>query len=51
MDTLGPGRVQLRPPRGGREWDADAAYVRPAKAHEILRMGPRAANRSERRTS
>ncbi|MGW5735135.1 MULTISPECIES: hypothetical protein [Streptomyces] len=29
--------VQLRPPGGGREWDADPAHVRPADENECLR--------------
>ncbi|QES45290.1 hypothetical protein DEJ49_33675 [Streptomyces venezuelae] len=38
MDSLGPGRVQLRPPGGGLEWDADADHVRAARGDEILRV-------------
>ncbi|WP_030777404.1 hypothetical protein [Streptomyces sp. NRRL S-920] len=40
MDHLGT-RLQLRPPNGGREWDADPAYVRPAMEHEILKASAR----------
>ncbi|WP_107097909.1 hypothetical protein [Streptomyces atriruber] len=29
--------LQLRPPGGGREWDADPARVRPAAESEIRR--------------
>ncbi|MEU6676704.1 hypothetical protein [Streptomyces sp. NPDC046925] len=29
--------LQLRPPGGGREWDADPVQVREAKGDEILR--------------
>ncbi|MGW6056810.1 hypothetical protein [Streptomyces sp. NPDC055189] len=29
--------LQLRPPGGGREWDADPARVRKAQGDEILR--------------
>lgn len=36
MDCVGR-RLQLRPPGGGREWDADPASVREAKDDEILR--------------
>lgn len=37
MDHVG-NRVQLRPPAGGREWDADPDYVRLAREDEILRV-------------
>ncbi|WP_369216622.1 hypothetical protein [Streptomyces flavofungini] len=30
-------RIALRPPGGGREWDADPAYIRLAREDEILR--------------
>ncbi|WP_030779625.1 hypothetical protein [Streptomyces sp. NRRL S-920] len=40
MDHVG-NRLQLRPPGGGREWDADPAYVRPAQEDEILRVSRR----------
>ncbi|MFF9899326.1 hypothetical protein [Streptomyces longispororuber] len=33
------GYLQLRPPGGGREWDADPARVRPADEDERLRAG------------
>ncbi|MFC9424521.1 hypothetical protein [Streptomyces sp. NPDC056987] len=36
MGQVGPC-VQLRPPQGGREWDADPAHVRPATRAEELR--------------
>jgi hypothetical protein len=35
MDSSG-GRVQLRPVRGGREWDADPSRVRTATPEERL---------------
>ncbi|GHE65255.1 hypothetical protein GCM10018785_37630 [Streptomyces longispororuber] len=41
------GCLQLRPPGGGREWDADPARVRPADEDERLRAG--IAERSLRR--
>ncbi|MEU6678870.1 hypothetical protein [Streptomyces sp. NPDC046925] len=31
--------LQLRPPGGGREWDADPERVRQAEGDEILRAG------------
>ncbi|MGE6736816.1 hypothetical protein, partial [Streptomyces sp. NPDC059900] len=31
--------LQLRPPGGGREWDADPLRVREAKGDEVLRAG------------
>ncbi|AZM57440.1 hypothetical protein DMA15_03395 [Streptomyces sp. WAC 01529] len=40
MDHQG-ARLQLRPPGGGREWDADPAYVRPAMEHEIVQTPAR----------
>jgi hypothetical protein len=36
MGRVGPG-VQLRPPGGGREWDAEPENVRPADEDEHLR--------------
>lgn len=36
MDRQG-GRVYLRPPHGGREWEADPEDVRPARAGDELR--------------
>ena len=36
MDTLG-GRVYLRPPQGGREWEAAPEHVRPAGPAEEVR--------------
>jgi hypothetical protein len=36
MDRQG-GRVYLRPPQGGREWEAAPEDVRPAKARDELR--------------
>jgi hypothetical protein len=36
MDSVGP-YLQLRPPGGGREWDADPNRVRPADAAERQR--------------
>ncbi|MEU5684512.1 hypothetical protein DEJ48_28270 [Streptomyces venezuelae] len=37
MDDVG-GRLQIRPPSGGREWDADPVHVRSAREDEILRV-------------
>ncbi|WSN69495.1 hypothetical protein OG467_37615 [Streptomyces sp. NBC_01361] len=36
MGRTGP-YLQLRPPGGGREWDADPAHVRPANEAERRR--------------
>lgn len=50
-DTLGTvmghvgGRVQLRPPGGGREWDALPERLRPPTVAERLSAGVREANR------
>lgn len=38
------GNLQLRPVRGGREWDADPARVRPATSAERLSAAVAAAN-------
>lgn len=38
MGSVGP-YLQLRPPGGGREWDADPARVRAADHNERLRAG------------
>ncbi|MCM2577559.1 hypothetical protein [Streptomyces meridianus] len=47
MDCEG-GLLQLRPLRGGREWDADPARVRLATPAERLRAGVAAANAASR---
>lgn len=43
MDHQGP-RLQLRPPTGGREWEAEPQATRPATGAELLRAKVRAAN-------
>ncbi|MBB5116798.1 hypothetical protein AF335_30110 [Streptomyces eurocidicus] len=43
MDHQGP-RLQLRPPTGGREWEADPGATRPATTAELLSAKVRAAN-------
>lgn len=43
MDREG-GLIQLRPLRGGREWDADPAFIRLASPTERLRAAVAAAN-------
>ncbi|MGW1713249.1 hypothetical protein [Streptomyces sp. NPDC002156] len=40
--------VQLRPPGGGLEWDADPTGVRPATDTEALRARVTELNRAER---
>jgi hypothetical protein len=48
MDHQG-GRLQLRPVRGGREWDAHPARVRPATTSERLSAAVAAVNAVSRR--
>lgn len=43
MDVL-DGRVYLRPPAGGMEWEADPESVRPAGSEEQLRARVAEAN-------
>lgn len=43
MDRVG-ARYQLRPPEGGREWDADPSAVRLATTEERLRHGVKVTN-------
>lgn len=38
------GRIQLRPLRGGTEWDACPEHVRPATFHEVLSAKVKATN-------
>ncbi|MBT2385677.1 hypothetical protein J7E86_19290 [Streptomyces sp. ISL-11] len=40
--------LQLRPPAGGREWDAEPGSVRPATQAELLSARVQAANRVSR---
>ncbi|MEU9570913.1 hypothetical protein AB0D62_13635 [Streptomyces massasporeus] len=47
MGHVGP-YVQLRPPGGGMEWDADPERVRPATDTEALRARVTELNRAER---
>ncbi len=47
MDRVG-GRIWLRPLRGGREWDADPARVRPATPAERLAAAVSAVNAASR---
>ncbi|MGH3310169.1 MAG: hypothetical protein ACRDP3_06240 [Streptomyces sp.] len=47
MDQSG-GRLQLRPVRGGREWDADPAHVRTATTAERVRATLAAVNAASR---
>ncbi|HWM39501.1 MAG TPA: hypothetical protein VNS49_20540 [Streptomyces sp.] len=47
MDQAG-GRLQLRPVRGGREWDADPARVRTATTGERLAATLAAVNATSR---
>lgn len=47
MDRLG-GKLQLRPVRGGREWEADPVRVREATAGERLRATLAAVNAASR---
>ncbi|OEU90807.1 hypothetical protein DB35_04245 [Streptomyces abyssalis] len=47
MDREG-GRLQLRPVRGGREWDADPARVRTATPAERLHATLAAVNAASR---
>jgi hypothetical protein len=42
------GRVQLRPPGGGMEWDAEAENLRPVTRAEALRAGVARANARSR---
>ncbi|MEV5509088.1 hypothetical protein [Streptomyces orinoci] len=42
--------LQLRPPRGGLEWDAEPHAVRPATPAERLTANVQAANSASRRT-
>lgn len=44
----GPGRCWLRPPRGGVEWDASCADVRPATVADQLRPALNEANARSR---
>ncbi|KUF15431.1 hypothetical protein AT728_29720 [Streptomyces silvensis] len=32
------GRLQIRPPAGGTEWDCGPEFARPARADEIVRV-------------
>ncbi|WP_369170506.1 hypothetical protein AB5J49_23030 [Streptomyces sp. R28] len=45
MGNEGP-YLQLRPPGGGREWDADPSVVRPATDTEVLRARVTELNRA-----
>lgn len=47
MGHAGP-YVQLRPPGGGREWDADPDAIRQATDTEVLRARVTEMNRAER---
>jgi hypothetical protein len=47
MGHAGP-YVQLRPPGGGREWDADPDAIRQATDTEVLRARVAEMNRAER---
>lgn len=47
MGHAGP-YVQLRPPGGGREWDADPDAIRQATDTEVLRARVTEKNRAER---
>ncbi|MGK5733794.1 hypothetical protein [Streptomyces sp. URMC 124] len=47
MGHEGP-RLQLRPPAGGREWEAEPAAVRPATDVELLIAKVREANAASR---
>jgi hypothetical protein len=47
MGKVGP-YLQLRPPGGGLEWDADPEKVRPATGTEALRARVTEFNRAER---
>ncbi|MGJ5737109.1 MULTISPECIES: hypothetical protein [Streptomyces] len=48
MGCAGP-YLQLRPPGGGREWDADPDAIRQATDTEVLRARVTEMNRAERR--
>ncbi|WP_409235955.1 hypothetical protein [Streptomyces sp. PA5.6] len=43
MDDVA-GRLQIRPPSGGREWDADPTHVRSVREDEIARVRATTAN-------
>ncbi len=47
MATVG-GRLLLRPPGGGREWEAAPSHVRPATSGEALRSKVAEANERSR---
>ncbi|MFE7842727.1 hypothetical protein ACFU53_43695 [Streptomyces sp. NPDC057474] len=47
MGRAGP-YVQLRPPGGGREWDADPDAIRQATDTKVLRARVTEMNRAER---
>ncbi|MDB1088107.1 hypothetical protein PJ985_11075 [Streptomyces sp. ACA25] len=48
MDRQGGRHLQLRPLRGGLEWDADPARVRPATTGERLSAAVAEANAASR---
>ncbi|MCC3773520.1 hypothetical protein K6I33_005223 [Streptomyces sp. UNOB3_S3] len=47
MDNVGP-RYQLRPPAGGREWEAEPQHIQPAPAEARMSARVAEANRDSR---